>query len=68
VSGGSADIGITQTGQLMVKEAEAVARWYAVQGDGEQLPQSFIAEVEYNVDCLGYNDKDSAVTLELHLK
>jgi len=64
--GGSADIGVTETGKLKVKEEySSGGNWYAVQGDGQQLPQNFVAEVDFDVQYLGSSEMDAAVTLEV---
>ena len=50
---GSADIGITESGKLRTYQDRATVvedkKWYAVQGDGQQLPSDFVAEVNWNI-------------------
>ena len=50
---GSADIGITESGKLRTYQGKAdvaeLTKWYAVHGDGQQLPADFAAEVEWQI-------------------
>ena len=48
-SGGSADIGVTEAGKLRLNELWKTNAWYAVHGDGQQLPSDFVAEVNWNI-------------------
>ncbi len=50
---GLADIGITESGKLRTYQDRADGveqkKWYAVHGDGQQLPVDFAAEVEWRI-------------------
>ena len=63
--GGSADIGITETGKLIVKaETSTPGTWYAVQADSKELTGNFVAEVDFDIQELGTSEALVAVTLE----
>ena len=67
--GGSADIGVSQAGKLRVEEETSSGRhWYAVQGDGKQLPENFFALVDFDIEKLGTSTMNAAVTLEVRDK
>jgi len=64
--GGSADIGLTKAGKLKVQEiSDFGGYWFAIQGDGQLLPQNFFAIIDFDIEELGSEEIDAAVTLEI---